>query len=399
MVKISLLSDCHLGYKSGKKTNDKQVNIREQDGYDAFKECIDGIIKEKVDYLIIAGDLFHSPSPSVRTITETKKQLERLSKYGIETYIITGNHDTSDINHDISASVIVDCEDMNIHSYQEPLVIKDLKDNIRLYLISHQKMKEQDETFDKINLDDNYVNILVTHGSCFDTNLNQILHSSLEPREVVIPEKVLNMNWDYVLMGHIHTRGWVHSKDGITDTANRKQFYGGSLLRRGFTDSEGKLGRGWTTFSINDKNIEIEMHSIKERPQFDIHFQYKGSIEELNQEIHDKMKSLSEYNMPIVRINIHNVNNVDKKNIDTQRFREYTDDFLTFSIKYLENEDDKQNNTLDISYDLSNNDILSDFKNFWDLENDKIDENIREDTKSKSKEYIKKGIENINKKE
>lgn len=399
MVKISLLSDCHLGYKSGKKTNEEQVNIREQDGYNAFKECIDGIIKEKSDYLIIAGDLFHSPSPSVRTITETKKQLERLNKYGIETYIITGNHDTSDINYDISASVIMNCEGMNIYSYQEPLVIKDLKENIRLYLISHQKMKEQDKTFDKINLDDNYVNILVTHGSCFDSNLNQILHSSLEPREVVIPEKVLNMNWDYVLMGHIHTRGWVHSKDGISDTANRKQFYGGSLLRRGFTDSEGKLGRGWTTFSINDKNIEIEMHSIKERPQFDIHFQYKGSIEELNQEIHDKMKSLSEYDMPIVRINIHNVNNVDKKNIDTQRFREYTDNFLTFSIKYLENEDNKQNNTLDISYDLSNNDILSDFKNFWDSENDKIDKNIREDTKSKSKEYIKKGIENINKKE
>lgn len=398
MVKISLLSDCHLGYKSGKKTNDEQVNIREQDGYNAFKECIDGIIEEKSDYLVIAGDLFHSPSPSVRTITEAKKQLERLNKVGIETYIITGNHDTSDINHDISASVIMDCKDMNIYSYQEPLVIKDLKDNVRLYLVSHQKAKEQDKTFDEIKLDDGYVNLLVTHGSCFDTNLNQILHSNLEPREVVIPEKVLDMNWDYILMGHIHTRGWVHSKDGLTDTANRKQFYGGSLLRRGFTDSEGKLGRGWTTFSINDKNIEIEMHSIKERPQFDIHFKFTDSVEELNQDIYDKMKSLSKYDMPIVRINIHGINDIDKKSIDLQRFREFTDDFLTFIVKYLE-KDEVKDNTLDISYDLSNNDILNDFKNFWNYENENIDETIREETKSKSKEYIQKGIENITKKE
>lgn len=398
MVKISLLSDCHLGYKSGKKTNDEQVNIREQDGYNAFKECIDGIIEEKSDYLVIAGDLFHSPSPSVRTITEAKKQLERLNKTGIETYIITGNHDTSDINHDISASVIMDCKDMNIYSYQEPLVIKDLKDNVRLYLVSHQKAKEQDKTFDEIKLDDGYVNLLVTHGSCFDTNLNQILHSNLEPREVVIPEKVLDMNWDYILMGHIHTRGWVHSKDGLTDTANKKQFYGGSLLRRGFTDSVGKLGRGWTTFSINDKNIEVEMHSIKERPQFDIHFNFTGSVEELNQDIYDKMKSLSEYDMPIVRINIHGINDIDKKSIDLQRFREFTDDFLTFIVKYLE-KDEVKDNTLDISYDLSNNDILNDFKNFWNYENENIDETIREETKSKSKEYIQKGIENITKKE
>ena len=39
------------------------------------------------------------------------------------------------------------------------------------------------------------INILCTHGSCYDDNLEMILHSEAEPREVVIPENVLSLNW------------------------------------------------------------------------------------------------------------------------------------------------------------------------------------------------------------
>lgn len=390
-MKLALISDAHLGYRTGRKTNNKQVNIREEDGYKAFNECVEGIIENKCDIAVIAGDLFHSPSPSVNTLVRTKEILEKLSLAKIPVYIITGNHDTADIKYDYSSSVLMDNKLNGIYSYQDPLVIEEIGD-IRLYLISHQSTKSQEETFDNIKLDDDYINLLITHGSCYDSNLGVILHTENEPREVIIPEKVLNLNWDYILMGHIHQRGWVHSKDGITDTENRKQFYGGSLIRRGFADKEGKLGRGWTLFDINEdnKNIDVKMFNIWQRPQYDFKLDCKDkNITEINNKIEEIVKSIKD-ELPIVRITFYGITPSQRKSLDFNSTKDITDSFLSFIINYKDKSIKEEEKN--IEYSIERNDILSDYNRFWDIEKDTIEETIREKTKEKSENYIKKGI-------
>ena len=137
-MKLALISDAHLGYKTGRKTNDKQVNLREEDGYRAFDECIDGIIKNNIDIVVIAGDLFHSPNPTINTLVKAKNSLERLANERIPVYIITGNHDTADIKFDHSSSVLMDNKLNGIYSYQKPIVIEEIG-NIRLYLVSQDR--------------------------------------------------------------------------------------------------------------------------------------------------------------------------------------------------------------------------------------------------------------------
>lgn len=393
-MKLALISDAHLGYKTGRKTNDKQVNLREEDGYRAFDECIDGIIKNNIDIVVIAGDLFHSPNPTINTLVKAKKSLERLANERIPVYIITGNHDTADIKFDHSSSVLMDNKLNGIYSYQKPIVIEEIG-NIRLYLVSHQSTESQLETFNNIELDEDYINILVTHGSCFDSNIGEILHTENEPREVIIPEKTLDLNWDYILMGHIHTRGWVHSKDGLTDTENKKQFYGGSLIRRGFADKECKLGRGWTMFDIDEdtKNIKVKMFNIWQRPQHDFSINCKDKkIIDINNELENIVNNIED-ELPIVRITFYGIKPSHRKSLDFNSIKDKTDSFLSFIVRYKEKEQKETSGNTE--YNIERNDIISDYNRFWEEEKEVVDEDIREETKEKSEDYIKRGIKKV----
>ena len=392
-MKVGFISDCHLGYKTGKKTTETRVNLREQDGLDAFEESILDMIDKKVDLVIIGGDLFDSPNPSINTVVSTQKIFEKLTDNKIPCYIITGNHDTSDIKYDHSASVLVNNKAGGIYSFEEPIVVREME-NVRFYFISHQSNEEQAKTFDSLDIDNDYINIMVTHGSCFDNYMGEIIKNDQEPREIVIPEKIIELNWDYILMGHIHTRGWVHSSDGKTDTANKKQFYGGSLIRRGFADKESPLGRGWTLLNIKDKeNIELKTYEVKQREQYDLFIKCKDKdIAEINSELNKTIKNLKKSDYPIVRVTFLNLDINDRPLIDFASLKEITDSFLTFITKF--DLEERLVDGGDVEYNYERKDLLSDYKKFWESQSEGIKEDIRKETKEKTEEYIKIGINN-----
>ncbi|MFQ5975496.1 MAG: exonuclease SbcCD subunit D [Candidatus Hydrothermarchaeales archaeon] len=86
-MRFAHMADTHLGYR--------QYNLdeREEDFYSAFHEAIDKIIKERVDFVIHAGDLFDEPRPPVRAMIEVRNALDRLDEKEIPVFAIGGNHD------------------------------------------------------------------------------------------------------------------------------------------------------------------------------------------------------------------------------------------------------------------------------------------------------------------
>jgi len=60
---------------------------------EAFRECIDIAIRNKVYALIIAGDLYNSSCPHPDSHAEVIAELDRLDQSNIDTYILMGNHD------------------------------------------------------------------------------------------------------------------------------------------------------------------------------------------------------------------------------------------------------------------------------------------------------------------
>ena len=111
-MRFAHLSDLHLGYKTGNKTQD-EVNIRELDGYTAYQALIDDILTQDVDFVVISGDSFHTPKPTVRSIITFQDGLKKLAAANIPVRIIAGNHDVTDYKGDIAASKIAHDPDRN----------------------------------------------------------------------------------------------------------------------------------------------------------------------------------------------------------------------------------------------------------------------------------------------
>lgn len=61
----------------------------------AFIEAIDECIKEKVDFILIAGDLFNTALPSIDGIKAVIRKLKHAKEKNIPVYYIAGSHDYS----------------------------------------------------------------------------------------------------------------------------------------------------------------------------------------------------------------------------------------------------------------------------------------------------------------
>lgn len=384
----------HLGYKYGnKKDNTTGINLREQDGYNAYFEVVEQMIQEKIEYVVVTGDFFHTPTPTMYCIQQAQKGLYQLAKNGIKVYILAGNHDATDSVTDLPSSCVLDCKDLNLFSYSTPYEIIELKENVVLHLVSHHSYILQDDTMKKVKPIKNKFNILCTHGSCFDTEINAMLHTEASPREIVIPEKIMNMNWDYTLLGHIHERCWIASKDKLTDTSGRKQFYAGSLIRRGFSDRECKLGRGWTLWEIQDNEMLPKFFKVKQRPQIDhlINCENKENIVEIEKEILNFFESIKNLEYPIIRIVLLELDSILKLQLNWKQFNEYTEKCLYFTCKIKTKEELKEElENYNFSFDL-----FESFNEFWESNKENYNEKHQDKIKTISTHFLKKGNEKV----
>lgn len=406
MFTIAHLSDLHLGYSSGRKKIDENgFNVRENDGYLAYNVAVDQIIKEKVNCVLIAGDMFHSPRPKNHTILIAQEGLRRLAEANIPVYIIAGNHDATDVRAEVPSSKLLNEPMSKIFSYSEPYVVKEIHPGIYMHFISHHAFVEQDETMSNVKPIEGAVNLLASHGSCYDTNMGIILRTPNEPREVIIPQSIMDLNWDYTFLGHIHERHWIGSSDGKTDTAGRKQFYNGSLIRRGFSDRVSPNGRGWTKWIINDdKTIDYQMFTIAEREQLDMEpIEVKGKkTREIEKEILEQLKSIDNYmtkkygeitleNTPIVRQTIVGVNAITRLSLNLQNFTQHTQKYLTHSFKVVPDMEKVDITEVVTSESLNNSDIVVVFKE-WNKGNDKMfdfDKELKDNVVELAQQYLK----------
>lgn len=396
-MKIAHISDIHLGYTSGKKVDPvTKTNLREEDGYKALKECFEQIIAEgDIDTVVCTGDFFHSPTPKPKTITVAQNLIRELYKNNIRFVCLAGNHDSTDAVKDIPSSRVLHIPELGIYSYIEPYKIYELSDNIVLHLVSHHGYTEQKETMKNVKPIEGKINILCTHGSCYDDNLEMILHSEAEPREVVIPENVLSLNWDYTLLGHIHERGWVSSTDGLTDTANKRVFYGGSLFRRGFSDKDCALGRGWTKWTIDEdtKSMTPEFFTVEQRPQMEVVVNCKDKEAiDIEREIRALFNNIDFDVTPILRVILIDIPNNKRTQINWKRFEEQTSKCLTFTVKFTTAEQIKK---LNISGEIFSFDLIEAYNEFWKVANKSYAEKDRASINSVNNKLLKMGQDRV----
>ena len=86
-MKFAHMADCHVGGWSEPK-------LREL-GVESFKLAIESCLRERVDFLLISGDLFNTALPGIEVVKEVTGELKKLNDAGVNVYVIPGSHDFS----------------------------------------------------------------------------------------------------------------------------------------------------------------------------------------------------------------------------------------------------------------------------------------------------------------
>jgi len=87
MVKFAHISDVHLG--GWKQQPLQDLNTK------SFELAIEICIQNKLDFVLISGDLFDSAYPPIEILKETFSQFRKLSQAKIPCFIVAGSHDYS----------------------------------------------------------------------------------------------------------------------------------------------------------------------------------------------------------------------------------------------------------------------------------------------------------------
>ncbi len=293
-MKFIHCSDTHLGYSEYYKIDpDSGLNQREQDFYRAWGCLIDAILAQKPDFVIHAGDLFHTTRPSNRAIAVALEGIQRISDTGIPLIMISGNHSTPKIR---TTGSIFESIALFPNVYA---AFRSGYQNFRLpqceiHCIPHCSLTEQlQAAFREIkpSRKKDY-QILVTHGAW----AGQKAFSMGEFNEQRLPdlEQVTDVRFDYIALGHYHKH--IQIKPNV--------IYSGSTERTSFNEVGNPTGYVLVDTDANQIQycelssrpmIKLEPIDCRELTTVEIHAELaKRSTDELK----DALVSLTLVNVP-----------------------------------------------------------------------------------------------------
>ena len=125
-MKFAHISDIHLGFQRDEALQKLECDI--------FEKTLDQCISNKVDFVVIPGDIFHVNIPDMRVQKYAFGKFKQVHEAGIPIYVIHGNHDYSPSNNSI-IDLLAKTEYITI--IPQPIKTKD--DNLSIKFISDAK--------------------------------------------------------------------------------------------------------------------------------------------------------------------------------------------------------------------------------------------------------------------
>ncbi|MYL72044.1 DNA repair exonuclease [Halobacillus litoralis] len=170
-----------------------------QSTFEAFDRLIHACIENKVDFLLIAGDLYNEDIRSIKAQVHLRRGFERLQEMDIHVYISYGNHDY------IEGKTLPITMPDNVHIFQSQNVThhpfeKNGEVLAHIYGFSYETREVRDRKvpfFTKGEGADYHIGML--HGS-LDTNTDHDVYAPFSLQELRSQEL------DYWALGHIHKR-------------------------------------------------------------------------------------------------------------------------------------------------------------------------------------------------
>ena len=284
-INLLHVSDIHFGSgeSHGRINPETGLNIRFEDFVLALKKAVDYAIEKDFDVFLFSGDAYRTASPEPIYQKMFALELGRLSKAGIKTILVVGNHDQilrSTGSHSMSVFQSLDVPGVLIVDKPMLEIIDTRHGAMQLIGLPHVTRnnlmtlsKYADRTAAQI--DETLVmhvrDILKGYYEQLDPEIPTVstAHLSLDravagieaellvgytltfPTELFVDERV-----DYVAMGHIHKYQIIRESDPAI-------VYAGSLERIDFGES--KEDKGFVHVSLKRKSTSYEFISIDPR--------------------------------------------------------------------------------------------------------------------------------------
>ena len=196
-------ADIHLGgmFSGFRHLPDNLYERLKASGYKALQNLVQTAIKEKVDFVILAGDIYDVDDRNLKAQVQFQKAMEQLNKEEIPVYMIHGNHDFLEGKYfelSLPPNVHVFRQEVEVKKY-----IKEDGTSAMLYGFSYGKRHVRDrmiEAYVKQPAGDFHIGLL--HG-----NLDgETSHGNYAP---FTRKDLLEKGFDYWALGHIHKRMFV----------------------------------------------------------------------------------------------------------------------------------------------------------------------------------------------
>ncbi|MQS96282.1 metallophosphoesterase family protein [Companilactobacillus halodurans] len=174
-------------------SKDLQKKLQEST-YKATENLFETALKEKVDFVILAGDIFDDTDSSLKAQMFLKEQFEKLNQANIKVYLVYGNHDYYRNNFavvDFPENVVVFGQDVTT-------IEQTAKDGQRVGITGFSYYQQ--------HINQNIVSNYPARGD-FDYQIG-ILHAGVgddnyAPFQI---QDLLKKGYDYWALGHIHKR-------------------------------------------------------------------------------------------------------------------------------------------------------------------------------------------------
>lgn len=271
-MKILHTSDLHIGKYIG------TYDLKEDTEY-VLNQVVDTAIRERVEVVLISGDVFDRPNPSEEAIKMYVSFLKELLDKNIKVIAISGNHDSgirlSAYKDILGKGYFVEGE---FNSPMRKVSLNDEYGPVNFYMLpfftpfivkSNLKLEKglenydlaMDEIIKRENIDTSQRNIILAHqfvaGFKFGGSEEDFSYSNGDEKNVAgvgIISLDKFQNFDYVALGHIHKPQKI-SRETIR--------YSGSLLKYKTSEIDGP-DKSVVIIDLKKKgNIEVKLDPIK----------------------------------------------------------------------------------------------------------------------------------------
>lgn len=345
-------ADAHIDMANyGRHDPQTGLPVRVTDFLKSLDKIVDTAINERVDLVIFAGDAYKDRNPAPTYQREWGRRVVRLSKAGIPTLLLIGNHDVSPAlgrAHAIEEFATLEVPHVQVLDRPQflgpdeleglPIQIMALPWISRSGLVAHLGLHGGNPTQIYEELEKRLTELVQNWFEKADPQLPIIFtaHASVQGakyggertvmlgRDLVLPGSLVrDPRLDYVALGHIH------KPQDLNENGHPPVIYPGSIERVDF--GEVKDEKFFIVAHVSKGKTEVEWRPLQDIRRFVDRFIELKSSENINAQLREALPSVKQFEDAVMRLTIEYPRDWESM-IDDAALREYASPAFEFHL-------------------------------------------------------------------